>query len=318
MMIKRLVFFLGLTIALSAQTEAESIHSGSIIKDTFAALPNCLHYQPSGHFCIWMSELGEVNTTPIVSHYLPDLVVSVFAKPQDNPWVEVSTMIDKPAQSIQNEIISKIMQMDSGSGNHSLLDQHEQNVIFKEVDVIGNPALAMIPSHGLLPSTAKSFQIYFQSMSDSLLWRGFPPAALTEESTALALNAVHHVGMGITNWGGIFPHEGKVASDNDVKASAVLASRAGDLITSHDGYGHIYKYLLTSCGEHCTATAIQENSKQACFQMIYPITQNDCHVLGSIDSFTPNMINQEGAYIWIIWRYYEGCAEGNGRYLGSY
>ena len=97
-------------------------------------------------------------------------------------------------------------------------------------------------------------------MSDSLLWRGIPPTALPEEGIAIGLNAIHHVGTGLTNWGGVHPHEGKIMSDNEVKASAVIAQRAGDLITSRNGYGHVYKYLSTSCGEHCSASPIQENS----------------------------------------------------------
>ena len=42
----------------------------------------------------------------------------------------------------------------------------------------------------------------------------------------------HHVGTNLINWGGIYPHEGEVASSNDAKAAAVIAQRAGDLITS--------------------------------------------------------------------------------------
>ncbi|MEO8964697.1 MAG: TIGR03756 family integrating conjugative element protein [Gammaproteobacteria bacterium] len=315
-MIKQLLACLCLIIITSAQAENGQIHSGTIIKDTLAALPNCLHYQIPTHFCIWISESGDINTTPIVSHYLPDLVISVFAKPHDNPWIEVNKILDNIGQPIQKEIVKSVTGIDVGNGNHNLLDQHEQNVIFKEADVIGNPALTMMPAHGLLPSIATPWQPYFQSMSDSLLWRGLPPAALTEEGMALGLNVIHHIGIGLTNWGGVYPHEGKVINDNDTKASAVIAERAGDLVTSRSEYGHVYKYLSTSCGEHCSASPIQENSEEAYFQMIYPTTQTDCHILGNSDSYTPDMLNPERAYVWVVWRHYEGCADGDGQYLG--
>jgi integrating conjugative element protein (TIGR03756 family) len=315
-MIKSVLFFLGLTISLSAQAENGSIHSGTIVADTLEALPNCLHYQIPTHFCLWISKWGEINTTPIVSHYLPDLVISIFNKSHDNPWLEINKILDSVGQPIQQGIVKGVTGFNAGSGNHSFQDQHEQGVIFKEADVIGNPMLAMIPAHGLLPSTATPWWPYFQSMSDSLLWRGLPPAALAEEGLALGLNVVHHVGTGMTNYGGVYPHEGKVVGDNDVKASSVIAQRAGDLVTSQKGLGHIYKYLSSSCGQHCSAAPIQENSKETYFQMIYPVIQNDCHILGDNESYSSDMLNSEGAYIWIVWRHYKGCADGDGEYLG--
>ncbi len=66
-------------------------------------------------------------------------------------------------------IVKNVTGLDAGSGNHILSDQHEQNIIFKEADVIGNPALAMIPAHGLLPSTATPWRPYYQSMSDLVM-----------------------------------------------------------------------------------------------------------------------------------------------------
>ena len=315
-MIKRLLICLCLILTTLARADGSQINSGTIIKDTLSALPKCLHYHVPIHFCIWISEWGEINTTPIVSHYLPDLVVSVFIKPYDNPWFEVNKLVDSVGQPIQKVIIKSATGIEVGSGNHTLINQHEQNVIFKESDVIGNPALALIPEHGLLPSTATPWLPYFQSMSDSLLWRGISPAALPEEGIAIGLNAVHHVGTGLGNWGGIYPHEGKVISNNDVKGSAVIAQRASDLVTSRSEYGHVYKHLSTSCGEHCSAAPIQENSKETYFQMIYPVTQNDCSILGSDDSYSSSMQNPEGAYVWIVWRHYEGCADGDGQYWG--
>lgn len=315
-MIKRLLICLYLILTTSAQADGRQINSATIIKNTFTALPKCLHYQPSIHFCIWISELGEINTTPIVSHYLPDVVVSIFTKPHDNPWMEINKIVDSAGQPIQKIIVKSATGIEVGSGNHTLISEHEQNIIFKEADVIGNPALALIPKHGLLPSTAKPWRPYFQSMSDSLLWRGIPPVALPEEGMAIGLNTIHHIGKGLINWGGIYPHEGKVISNNEVKASAVIAQRAGDLITTRNKYGHVYKYLSTSCGEHCSAAPIKENSKETYFQMIYPIIQNDCSILGSDDSYSSNMQNPEGAYIWIVWRHYEGCANGDGEYIG--
>jgi integrating conjugative element protein (TIGR03756 family) len=315
-MIKKLLLCL-MMLTTSVQASNGSINSSIIIKDTLVAFPHCLHYQIPIHYCVWVNEWGEVNTTPVLSHYLPDLVVSVFNKPHDNPWVEINKIVDSAGQPAQQGLIKGITGFDAGNGNHSLLDSHEQSVLFKEADVIGNPALVMIPAHGLLPSTATPLVPYFQSMVDSVLWRGLPPASLPEEGMALGLNVTHHIGTGITNWGGIYPHEGKIINDNDVKASIVIAERAADLVTQHGEYGHVYKDVSTSCGEHCSAAPIQENSKETYFQMIYPVTQTDCHILGDGDSYSSDMLNSDGGYVWIVWRHYEGCADGDGQYLGK-
>jgi len=315
-MIKRLLFCLILISSLSAQASNKSINSGTITNDTLAALPNCLHYKIPTHHCVWLSHWGKPNTTPVLDHYLPDLVVSVFTQPHDNPWIEINRIIDTIGQPIQKGIVKTLTGLEVGGGNHNLADTHEQAVIFKEADVIGNPALMAIPEHGLLPSTATPWKSYFQSMADSALWRGLPPEALPEESMALALNIAHHVGSGFVNWGGVYPHEGKVIGENDMQASAVIAQHAADLVTLHSEYGHLYQSLSTACGKHCSAAPIQENSKETYFQMIYPVTQTTCHILGESGSYTPTMLNSKGAYIWVVWRHYQGCADGDGQYIG--
>jgi integrating conjugative element protein (TIGR03756 family) len=301
--------------ATSTEASTPNINSASIVQSTLAALPHCLHYQVTLHFCIWITPHGEVNTTPIVSHYLPDLIVSVFNKPHDNPWFEVNETLDTVGKPLQQMLIKGITGLDAGSGSHSFLNASEQNVFFKEADVIGNPALAMIPSHGLLPSSVTPWQPYFQSMADSVLWRGLPPFALPEEGLALTANFTHHIGTGFVNWGGIYPHEGKVANDNDLKAASVIAARAADLVSSNIT-GHVVKNISTDCGVHCKAAPLQENSKENYFQMIYPITQNACFILGDEHSYSSSMLNPDGSYVWVVWRHYEGCADGDGHYIG--
>lgn len=300
---------------LATTVEADSINSATITKSTLKAFPNCVHYRFPTHVCFWISKLGKVNTTPVLSHYLPDLVVTVFSKPKDSPWFEINKIVDKAGKPIEQGIVHGMTGFDAGNGNHSFQEEYEQNVVFKEADVIGNPALLVIPSLGLLPSTAKPWKLYFVSMVDSLLWRGLPPASIPEEGTALGLNITRHIGKGLTNWGGLYPHEGKVLSDNDAKAAMVIAARAADLVTNRP-LGHIYQKLSTECGEHCDAARIQENSEETYFQMIYPIEQNDCLILGDNESYSPDMLNNKGAYVWIVWRHYEGCADGDGFYLG--
>jgi hypothetical protein len=128
-MIKKSLFYLSLLISTSIYAGNSQIHSGTIIKDTLAAMSNCTHYEIPTHFCVWVSEWGEINTTPILNHYLPDLVVSVFTKPHDNPWLEINKIVDSIGEPIQKGLIKGVTGLDVGSGNHSLLNSHEQSVI---------------------------------------------------------------------------------------------------------------------------------------------------------------------------------------------
>lgn len=314
-------FFVVLLTSLFAMAlHAKTITSIDILDATLkAALKNkgsCLRYQLPTRFCVWFSPWVGRNVTPVLDHYLPDLVVIVYRNKEDNPWLEANQLLDKPSAMAQASVIQQV-----GSGNHSFLDEHEQQVIFKEADVIGNPALAILPQYVgevLLTSTATPMKPYFQSMLDSALWRGFMPEALPEEAAAVALSMIHHIGTGLTDWGGVYPHEGTVMGNNDAKASMVIAERAADLLTNSASYGHIHQVLTNSCGEHCKAASITENSNATLFQLIYPIEQTDCAPLGSDSSYNERMLNDKGVYMWVVWRQYQGCADGDGKFIGVF
>lgn len=302
--------------------QAWTINTVDITAATLAAAVNhnsgCLNYKIPTHFCMWARGWPtHVSATPILDHYLPDLVVTVYRNNDENPWVEVRTILDKASSAVQNQLIGK-----AGSGDHPFLDHRELNIIFKEADIIGNPALAadILLQFGLLllPSTAMPMFPYYQSMIDSLLWRGQYPYALPEEALSLAYGFKHHVGTGFTDWGGIYPHEGTVMALDDAKAAMVVASRAADLLTNTEvvRYGHVFKSLPIRCGKKCKVAPIIENSKETLYQMIYPLNRKECVILGSDKSDRENMQSKDGAYVWVVWRHYRGCADGKGKYIG--
>lgn len=310
---------------LFLNSNAFAVNSLTISTDTITAIPNCLHFKVRG-ICTWVSPTNGINTTPYVEEYLPDFVVTVFNKPGDNPWVEMNNTLDVAGAKIESRIVSHYANTDAGSGRHSLNDAHQQTVFFKEAEVIGNPALSVLPTHHYLPSlslssTATPFMPYFQSMLDAASWRGFPlPTEVAEEIFAGGADTVSHIGTGITVWGGLYPHEGKVDTGNDAKAAAVIAQRATDLITTTNPlfYGHVVKKILGRCGQECTATPIQANSKLTQFQRIYPNEQNTCTYFGKRSDYGNNIETKtRGAYVWVVWRFYSGCVDGEGKYIGK-
>src|SRR5262249_33091022 len=152
-----------------------------------------------------------------------------------NPWLEIQTTLDQAGEAIEKQIISALAHIPAGGGEHSFENLLQQNVYFKTVDILGNPALDGLPSTPvLLPSTASSLTPYFQSMLDSFLWRGFSPFADAEQLNAITANITHYIGShaGAINWGGPYPFEGKVETSNDAKAAAVIAQRASILLTA--------------------------------------------------------------------------------------
>lgn len=311
------LFFVGIFIS---QECIADINSASITADTITALPSCVHYKVRG-LCYWAGVNG-INTTPYIEQYLPDLVVTVFNKPGDNPWFEINHSVDLAGSAAEKQIISSLTGITAGEGQESFSDNHEQNTFFKEADVIGNPALAVLPNTGFLSSTATPLIPYYQSMLDASSWRGLPQTKtpLMEEAYAMVADVTHHIGTFPIDWGGIYPHEGKITSSNDAKAAAVIAQRATDLITSSNPViiGHIYKPLSNSCGEECKAAPIQENSSKTQYQAIYPVEENRCDYFGKTISYGNDIeAKSKGAYVWVVWRFYQGCADGDGKYIGK-
>ena len=52
--------------------------------------------------------------------------------------------------------------------------------------------------------------------------------------------------------------------------------------------------------------------------MIYPVESNSCDYFGKTTNFGEDVEQQtNGAYAWVVWRFYSGCANGIGKYIGK-
>lgn len=311
-----------IALIMGCNNAIAELNSATITEDTSLAIPSCFHFKILG-VCSWYSPGTGVMTTPYVEEYLPDLVVSVFNKAGDNPWFEINNTVDAASTPIQQTEVSTLTGFSAGSGNHSFANVDEQNVFFKEVDVIGNPGLVILDHSApgiVLPSTAIPLKPYYSSMMDAPSWRGLPQMKMTlaEEAYAAVADITNHIGSLLIDWGGLYPHEGKVETSNDAKAAAVIAQRATDLTTATNTFGHIVYPLSTKCGVACTASPIQENSSQTQFQMIYPAASYTCDYFGKTMLYGQSFESEaQGNYVWIVWRYYQGCENGTGTFMGK-
>lgn len=279
---------------------------------------SCLRYKIEPKLCVWASLDGYQTFTPYISHYIPDLVISVYRNENENPWIEANKLYDTIPNKIRDRAIPTI-----GSGNSSLDSVNDNNLYFKEADVIGNPAVSIflqrIPFVSLSSTTNPGFP-YYLSVLDTASWRGLSTISKLEEKYSISTDITHHVGGVLTYWGGIFPHQGFVSSNDDGIASMVVAQRAADLLSTNMSFDHIRRTISESCGESCKASPIKENSSDTLFQRIYPDSNSTCEILGSDGSYSDAMLNHDekyqGSYMWIVWRKYEGCVQGDGKFIG--
>ena len=320
----------------NASTQNDSITSVRIIKDTLEALPNCLHYRVVGA-CFWRVCEGWfcwIESTAKLDHYLPDAVVTVFNKgdgadhaaqtDSDNPWMFASKMIDPAAYQMGKKAMKAATGSDEiGSGQSHLQSSSDIDNKFKEVDVIGNPALLLLSKYSdlLLGSTATPYIPYYSSLLDMYAWR-YP--LLEKLAPGFSIPGLHEVGTFLLHdWGQVYPRNGFIAQPNDAKAAAVIALRATHIVT-RPGQPHLYHFLSDSCGDHCHTYAVKENSQESEFQIIYPFVKNACIVFGKSDITSLHPWGMEayrkghGRYVWVLWRHYHGCVQDDGgHYIGS-
>jgi integrating conjugative element protein (TIGR03756 family) len=146
-----------------------------IVQNTLAAIPFCLHYKVIG-MCYWLNCEGtacHVTMTPKVSHYLPDAVITVYRQTKSDPWDFARQVIDPVAYQAGEQQIQRLLKIKLGDGYESVSSSVDNDAHFKEVDVIGNPAITAFKKYNplLLASVAKPLMPYYVSLADAYLWR---------------------------------------------------------------------------------------------------------------------------------------------------
>lgn len=287
------------------------------------------HYLKYTHFqiigvCFWLEHgfmgFPKISVSSSIEEYLPDLVVSVYNEPGDNPWIEARTLLDETAHSVgQLAIQSATGHTLTGGRNNSVqLRLHSDSDVTKFVDVIGNPLGLIDFPFVSLRYDAKPFMPYYQSALDALPSRmGFAEAIRPETWNPFS----HYIGQGFSNhWGYEFPREMTTTNDNDFKASFVLAQRAADIVTNRNTL-HVVKSTSNSCGTHCSVANVIEEQKDdhEKWQEIYPIDRHIRQGESDATSMTPigqkDAIAGHGNYVFMVWRRYKGCVQHPGKLI---
>ncbi len=294
-------------VMLAAAGSSYAINTGTIVASTLS--PDCLEYRVVG-ICYWLycTWTGcTVRTSVKVRHYVPDAVVSSYSNTGENPWTEVRFM-SPPNPTAE----------DGGDGttNH---DNENNLAKFKNADVIGHPGGQVFRQFASASGYAcegagTAFMPYLLSTLDTLAWRYNVPEMVYPESLIPGRREVG-TRTGLNLWGNVYPRGGFLHQTDDYKSGAVVAQRAGDIVTRR-GQIHVYQSLLAEArdGYWPAGELMESDASTGKWQELTPTLSNSCAVFPHTNT---RVQAQQGDYAWALWRPYSCCERRGQVFLGS-
>ena len=234
-------------------------------------------------------------------------MVSVYSNTGANPWREVALM-------------SPVTPTAQGGGDSTVNQSHENTSLkFKNADVIGHPGTLLFSRFASqfgysCAGAGKPFMPYLLSTSDTLAWRFNVPEMLYPEALIPGRREVGAMASGDL-WGAIYPRGGFIQQPDDYKAAAVIAQRAGDVVTRR-GQPHLYQPLLGKAqpGYWPAAELLESNASSGQWQRLQPDLSMTCVVFPQSGALPQA---EDGAYAWALWRPYSCCKRKGQQFLGS-
>ena len=296
------------TLLLVGITPAFALTTAVIVSSALS--PECLSYRVVG-VCYWLfcTNFGcSVRTSTKVRHYVPDAVVSSYSNTGLNPWIDVSFM-STPNPTAQ------------AGGDGTTNQGHENNLAkFKNADVIGHPAGAVFnqfagQSGTVCAGAGTAFVPYLLSTLDTIAWRYNIPESVYPESL---IPGMREIGSRLTAnlWGNVYPRGGFLHQADDFKSGAVVAERAGDIVT-RPGQIHVYQPLLAvpQDGYWPAGPLIESNPITGMWQELTPLLSPICGVFP--DPSLEHLQATDGGYTWALWRPYSCCQREGQTFLYS-
>lgn len=292
---------------LFSATSSFAINTASIVQSTLS--PDCLEYRVVG-ICYWLfcTQFGcSVRTSVKVRHYVPDAVVSSYSNTGESPWTEVRTM-STPNTTAKSG--------GAGTTNH---DSENNLATFKNVDVVGHPGGYVLSqfasSFGYnCEGAGTAFMPYLLSTLDTIAWRYNIPESVYPEALVPGMREIG-ARSSLNLWGNVYPRGGFLHQSDDHKAAAVVAQRAGDIVTRR-GQLHVYQPLLASSrdGYWPAGALVESDASTGKWQELAPQRSSSCAVFPHNGVLTQA---QQGGYAWALWRPYSCCERRGQTFLGS-
>lgn len=288
---------------------------------------SCLGYCFVGT-CFWVKCIFPgacwVETSVRFKHRNPDFVVSVYREPGLNPWKEIRLLYGWAQREVADASVSLwALKGNDRAGHGDTVNSSQQTrpLTYREVDVIGYPFKFASVAPEMFCETAQQPGVpAFMSAFDSYNWR----VGLFEMLFVYKIPSSYIGGFLTNNWGNIFRRTGFINAYDDAKANAVIAHRAGNIISQSDQL-HVYlpqdgappstKKFFTVPGE-----LVANSDAGGVFQMVAPKAEDSCHVFGqdSIASkWSEGRQSEDKASAFVLWRPYDCCETKGQYYLGT-
>jgi len=295
------------SVLLWGATATFALNTATIVSS--AVSPDCLEYRVVG-ICYWLfctTFSCSVRTSVKVRHYVPDAVVSSYSNTGANPWVEVRLMsVPNPTAQAGGD----------GTTNHG----SENNLAkFKNADVIGHPAGSVFSQFAsgsgyTCQGAGTAFMPYLLSTLDTLAWRYDIPEAVYPESL---VPGMREIGARATLdlWGNVYPRGGFLHQTDDYESGAVVAQRAGDVVTRRT-QPHVYQPLLddASDGYWPAGALVEGDASTGKWQELTPTLSTTC---AAFPHHNVRVQAQQGDYAWALWRPYACCERRGQVFLSS-
>lgn len=294
-------------ILLTTGTPSFALDTSTIASSTLS--PDCLEYRVAG-ICFWLLCTYfscSVETSVKVRHYVPDAVVSSYSNTGANPWLDVQSM-SQPNATAQ------------AGGDGTTNENHENNLAkFKNADVIGHPGGYVFSQFAsgfgyICEGAGTAFMPYLLSTLDTIAWRyNIPemvyPEALTPGEREIGTRTDRNL------WGNVYPRGGFLHQSDDYMAGAVVAQRAGDVVTRR-GQIHVYQPLLADAedGYWPAGELLESDATTGKWQELTPTLSSTCAVFPHSEN---RVQAQQGDYAWALWRPYSCCEREGQVFLGS-
>ena len=317
-------------MGLPIETRAATLTSPTIVARTTSAALSCMRWTPIG-MCFWLRcgvDGCEVRTSLKVGHYNPDLVVSAYHQLGGNPWLEVRGTLGLAQKVAATSVLGRLLSFPIGAGvnrTEGASGRDHRNLIFREVDAIGHPlsTFSALSFELICQSQTTPFVPYFQSGIDALAWRGALPEILYPASHLPGLREIGS--WPLQTWGSVTPRNGWVTQSEEPKAAAVLAQRAGDIVTRPE-QAHLYVPLSGPTGGRQRVwppgPLVENSPKTGTWQMLSPKAETSCAAFGKSDrgllkSWSSGRGDAQGNYAWNLWRPYKCCRSRGQTFLFS-
>ena len=235
-----------------------------------------------------------------------------FAQGQMGQWTESLGLSSSTVGQVFSKVSGAYQEMTTTNTNNGRVDglgssSYSDQGSTKQIKMVSNSDYFCPP--GITP-----FGLAFQSDLDSPFWRGFLP--LESIFPAPWLPGMREVGQGLfQTWGSVWPRQGSLFQQHPVKAAAVIAQRAGDII-SYRAQPHIYAPLQldTNASYHFIGfQGIREHDEShTIWQRVFPNPQTSCSIFGindsvALTSFGDGQNVTARGTVWNAWRRQDCC-----------